>query len=210
MTFRTQSHVLVLPSIYGLWTERCVASMSPELLGTQSLVIDNSEKNLGVARSWNLGVERMYDVGADWLVICSAACRFGVRGGEDLLDALEEHEGALAVEAAHGIGWHLIAIARSTFDAVGRFDENYWPAYMEDIDFGRRVHCWLGDEPPWWPKVSIDVAIAGFSHGVDLGGAVVHHDRLEKYYRQKWGGGRGEERYCQPFGNKSLSYWPEP
>lgn len=203
------SLVGVLPSIYPLWTERCITSLDP-FVAKAVQIVDNTQHNRGVAASWNLGVAAMYEADADWLLILSAACRFGERGGIDLVEALHEHEGAHAVEAAHGIGWHCIAIARSTFDAVGRFDENFWPAYFEDLDFGRRVHCWLGDDPPWWPKVSIDVAIAGFSHGVDLGGAVVDNDRIQRYYRQKWHGPRGEERTCKPFGDRALNYWPEP
>lgn len=184
-------------------------SADPELLN-RTVVVDNSEKNIGVAASWNLGVARMYEAEADWLIIMSAALRFGAPGGLDFLAALDPNADAVAVEAGHGIGWHLIAIARSTFDAVGTFDENFWPAYMEDVDWGHRVHCWLAGNPPWWPKVSVDVAIAGFAHGIDLGGVRVDNAALDSYYRRKWHGTRGQERTCLPFGDQPLSYWPEP
>lgn len=202
------SHVAVLPVIHRPWADRCLATADPHLL-LHGVVVDNTETNIGVAASWNRGIERMRERGADWLVVMSAACRFGPKGGRDFLLALHENRGAVAVEAAHGIGWHLIAIAADTFDAVGTFDENFF-AYHEDIDFSRRVHCWLGEEPPWWPKVSIDVAIAGFAHGIDLGGAVVDAAAQERYYRAKWHGAKGEERTCLPFGDQPLHFWPRP
>ena len=113
---------------------------------------------------------------------------------------------ALAVEAAQGIGWHLIAFHRRVFETVGRFDENFWPAYYEDIDFGRRM--WLGFAQQQWPRIHCDVSLAGFSHGVDLGGAVIDNDKLAAYYAEKWGGPKGEETYHRPFGNRPIHWWP--
>lgn len=198
------AYVAVLPSIHLPWTDRCLASCALDPI----LVVDNTTENRGVAASWNLGLAEMRRRRADWLIIVSAACRFGSPGGLDLIDHLENEPTALAVEAAHGIGWHLIAFHRRAFDAVGRFDENFL-GYLEDVDFGRRILCKLG-EPPWWPKVSVDVAIAGFAHGIELGGATIDGEAQEAYYRAKWNGKRGEEGTCHPFGRFDVGFWPTP
>jgi hypothetical protein len=195
------SHVAVIPSIYQPWTDRCLRGCE-----LNTFVVDNTETNRGVAASWNLGIDEMERRGADWLIIVSAAIRFGPPGGLDFLAALDEHLDALAVEAAQGIGWHLIAINKRTFERIGRFDENFYPAYFEDIDFGRRM--WIEFDQEQWPRTFADVSIAGTSHGVDLGGAVVNNGVLAKYYRWKWGGDKGYETHTKPFGKKPIYYWP--
>jgi len=206
-------YVIIVPSIYRPWTTRCVASMNVHKL-SNLVIVDNvpPNENLGVAGSWNVGARRVLDQNLDWLVICSAACRFGAPHGQDWLDALDaaQHDGAVAVEAAHGIGWHLIAFSRQLIERVGLFDENFYPAYFEDNDYSWRIKCAYDLSPPYWPKVSVDVAIAGFRHGIDLGGAQPARveDQLS-YYREKWGGAPGDEKFTRPWNVHTLDYWPE-
>ena len=197
------SHVAVIPSIYAEWTERCLRGCK-----LNTFVVDNTVKNKGVAASWNLGIDELDRIGGDWLIIVSAAIRFGPPGGLDFLAACEANPDALALEAAQGIGWHLIAINRRTIDRVGRFDENFHPAYFEDIDYGRRM--WLEFDQEQWPRFHADVSIAGVSHGVDLGGAKIDNTKLASYYRSKWGGDKGAETYDKPFGRRPIHYWPQP
>lgn len=197
----------MLPSIYPAWTDRCLASMSTELL-QRTLVVDNTVDNIGVGAAWNQGIDRMESTEADWLVIISAAVRFGAPGGRDFLIELDAHPESVAIEAGHGIGWHLIAFPRATIEAVGTFDCNFF-AYEEDIDYGRRISLALVREPPYWTKVSVDVAIAGFSHGVDLGGVKIDNARQLGYYAEKWNGPKGAEKYALPFGDKPIDWWPE-
>jgi hypothetical protein len=209
--------VAVLPSIYPIWTERCLRSCA---FANNVLVLDNTGTNRGVAASWNLGVDLMEERNADWLVIMSSALRFGDPGGMDFIDRITgpaigvptQPPVRMAVEAHHGIGWHLIAFSAQTFADVGRFDENFWPAYNEDVDFSRR--CWLTYnkapwvDGPWWQKVSVDVAIAGFAHGVDLGGVHADWKKLNGYYIKKWGGEKQHEKFILPFGTDPLTFWP--
>lgn len=89
------SFVAVLPSIHQPYTDTCLGSMCPELRDA-TLVVDNTRHNRGVPASWNLGIDRMESRGSEWLVIVSAACRFGPEGGSDLLAALREFFGQTA------------------------------------------------------------------------------------------------------------------
>lgn len=198
--------VAVLPGIFDPWTERCIRTMSKELL-LSLVVVDNTIENIGVSASWNLGIDRMFDTDADWLVILSAAMRFGTRGGSDFIEEMEKHPDAIAVEAGHGLGWHCIGFPRSTIERVGRFDPVF-PAYFEDIDYGRRVHlAWPEIEPPYWVKTSnLDLAFAGFSHGVDLAGVEVDNDVLRRAYIKKWGGDKGEEEFDRPYDDPTLDW----
>lgn len=202
------SYAAVLPSVYQLWTDRCWSTMSDELKDNLILV-DNTSDNLGVAGSWNLGVNKVLNGQLDWLVIISAAVRFGMPGGKDFIELLDVKLDRIALEAAHGIGWHLIAFRREVFEKVGLFDENFYPAYYEDIDFGRRVSLGFDLDPPYWEKVSVDVAIAGFAHGINLGHVQASDKSMLGYYTKKWGDKPGYERWNRPFGDKELSWWPQ-
>lgn len=213
----------VLPSIWAEWTDLCVASMD-STLWNETIVVDNvaPNPNRGVAASWNLGVDALYERDADWLVIISAATRFGSPGGLDFLAHLEDAVGTeWAIEAGEcprqrgiGFGWHLIAFPRLTFDRVGRFDENFWPAYWEDCDFGHRIRCatpaWQPGPDPLWPKVDVDADLEGFAHGVKLAGVESMPHRLAAYYARKWGGPPSAEEYVRPFGDQKLGldWWP--
>lgn len=197
--------VAVLPSIYPLWTKRCLRTCA---FADDVLVVDNTEHNRGVAASWNLGVDRLYEAESDWLVIISASIRFGEPGGKDFLAELDARPDDLAVEAAHGMGWHLIGFHRRVFDAVGRFDENFHPAYWEDNDFAQRIRLVWKLEPPFWSKVSVDVSSAGWAHGIDLGGVRAHPNRLKGYWTSKWGCEPPLAEFTAPFGSMPIDYWP--
>ena len=194
--------------------------MSPRLL-LRTKVYDNTVRNRGVAVAWNYGALRMREEDADWLVVISAAMRFGAPGGDDFLDHVDRSDpDAWAVEAGecprqpgHGFGWHLIAFPRRTFDRVGDFDENFF-AYYEDNDFGHRVRCaadWTPGVDPVWPKVDVDADLAGYAHGIRLGGVISDPNKAVAYYRSKWGGPPSCEEWTTPFGeDRPLSFWRPP
>lgn len=209
------SLLAVLPSIHPPWTDACLASMSPGLRDALALV-DNTVDNLGVSASWNIGVDRVLAEGHDWLIILSAAMRFGTPGGDDFLEAMAANPDAWALEAWPHFGWHCLALHRRTLDAVGRFDENFF-AYEEDVDFSYRFAIYRGLLPgvvvePFWRKVRVDATFAGYAHGINLGGVRPDQAGNEAYYRQKWGGSKGEERFVHPFNDehRDISWWPAP
>lgn len=204
------SFLAVLPSVYPLWTDRCVNSMSPEFQAGL-LTVDNTVTNVGVGAAWNQGLDRVVAEQRDWLVLLSAATRFGPAGGDDFLVELAiGRPDVVAIEAGHGVGWHLIAFPRWVVEAVGRFDEIFF-AYMEDIDYSRRISLTLGLDPPYWNKTAdLDVSIAGFSHGVDLAKVHVDNYELAWLYERKWGGAKGAETFDVPYGSLPLTHTGPP
>lgn len=192
----------------------------------QLVVVFNTPRhNLGVAASWNVGIHQMYEASNDWLVICSAAVRFGPAGGEDFLRELVdwdtgrfERHGICALEADGGLGWHLIAFHRSVFERVGYFDENFWPAYHEDNDFSYRIQLAYDVDSrapdfvgPLWPKVAVDARLDQVAHGIKRGGVTVDLVALEQYYARKWGGTSTNETLTSPFGTTHpVSWWKDP
>ena len=203
------SYLIVLPSIYPPYTRDCAASMS-KALRSNTMVIDNTSHNVGVTKSWNTGVDHLYDLGRNWLVLLSAAIRFGACGGQDFIDQLQEP--FQMIEARPVFGWHLIAFHRRLFDRIGRFDENFWN-YYGDIDWTVRIQAAFKPADPPWNKVTIDVADMGMGHGLKLAGVQDSADPPIAYFRRKWGrhpDRSAEPSYAYPFDNPSneLSYWP--
>lgn len=195
------SFVAVLPSIHQPYTDTCLGSMCPELRDA-TLVVDNTRHNRGVPASWNLGIDRMESRGSEWLVIVSAACRFGPEGGSDLLAALEAT--TFPVVEAQYVGWHLIAFHRNVFADVGRFDENFFPGYWEDCDYGYRLSLAYDLAPPFWTKTLVNVTLESFAHGIQLAGVEVDPEKLAAYYVEKWGGPPSQETYRVPFGGAAA------
>lgn len=197
-------YTCVLPFNFAPWKDKCMKDCKLENV----LLIDNTVDNIGVAASWNKGIDKMREQGSDWLIIISAAIRFGDEGGMDFIRALEGDVENVAVEAGMGLGWHLIAFRKDIIERAGRFDENFYPAYFEDVDYGWRIAKATHKVPPYWTKVTVDAGIAGWGHGVELGGAE-RRDNSD-YMIKKWGGLTGGDLYENPFNdpNNSIQYWP--
>lgn len=204
------THLVVVPSIYQPYTDACLRSahIDPDDL----LLIDNTVHNRGVSASWNEGARRVLDEGRDWLVICSAGMRFAGRGIATFTDQLVLHPTAQAVEAGCDLGWHLIAIHRTTFERIGFFDENFHPGYLEDNDFGYRIRLGFGiNYVPGvesWPKVIVAATLESAAHGILLGGVKGDGGMLNAYYASKWKGLSSHEKYDLPWGDRPLDWWP--
>jgi hypothetical protein len=112
--------------------------------------------------------------------------------------------GADVIES-DGHSWHLIALHRRCFDAVGYFDENFYPAYFEQTDWCRRLR--MLDMEGGWPRVWVNA----LSQGVALHAPLVSCPAppLLDYYRDKWGGDKGAETHMVPWGDKPLDYFPQ-
>jgi hypothetical protein len=201
----------VLPSIWPPYSSACLDGMAPEFR-RHVLVVDNTTHNRGVAASWNVGARVVLEDRLDWLVVVSAATRFGSEGGRDFLKVLDVSDGWV-VESGAPVGWHLLAWSRRILERVGLFDENYHPAYGEDADVSRRVHVAQAEdgEPTAWECHDGDVWIASRGHGTELAGVEPNIARSIRYHERKWGGWSGHERFRRPFDTKRpLSWWPRP
>lgn len=200
------SYVVVIPSIHQPYTDACLLSCGMENI----FVVDNTEYNHGVPASWNMGIKEMQAIDADWLVICSAAIRFGAEEGLDLarwMEVYANREDAPFLESDSGLGWHLICVSRWLCEEIGTFDENFYPAYFEDNDFAYRSFLHRGT---WgWPRLPFDAALVSTAHGVQLGGAPKNARRQQMYYEKKWGGSPSHEHYQTPFNKRgrALSWW---
>lgn len=201
-------YVAVLPFVVQHYRDACVEQCRLDNV----LEVDNTVENRGVMRSHNLGVDFMRDQDADWLIIISAAIRFGPAGGLDLIRTLETtHKDAHVVNAVGVYGWHLMAFARETVEAAGRWDENYHPYGFDDNDYAIRIHKAI-PEGKWW-GTTVEVTDTIMGHSIKIGGVTTDDAKHLAYFTEKWGDVPGppfEAYYDTPWNDPTnpVGYWP--
>lgn len=226
-------HVAVVPVIDPEFDQPCLDSLADPGSSwgfpvEHTLVVDNTRHglapgawagpiyrhpdghNLGVPRAWNMGVGFMREMGAETLTIVSASMLFGPLLHCTWEWQINDHPDAMVLEC-NGHSWHLITFRRDVFDLIGTFDGNFYPGYFEAVDFGHRLllagipgkmhNSW---QTAWVNAMSR--AVAGHLDMVD-----VSADPLLDYYRFKWGGDKGNEKFKTPFDEPryGLDYWPD-
>lgn len=174
------------------------------------VVWNTPEHNAGVAGSWNVGRDAVLSSEADWLIVLSAAVRFGREGMRDFLRALDACPTELVLEADRGLGWHVIAFSREVLEKIGPFDPIFFPAYSEDLDysirFQRAYDCdthapgWVG---PLWPKVPVDASLIEIAHGIKRGGVTVDLAGMHALLDAKWG---TQEEFLTPYNRDDLDW----
>ena len=202
--------VLAVPTLRPDLVGRMLASVDVPV-GLR-LVIDNSGQardidgtwvvrlpgNLGVAASWNL-VMKLTPKAAWWCI-----------ANDDLVFAPGDLARlAAAMDVPHPLiacldGFSAFGINAAAHDALGWFDENYHPAYVEDCDMERRAHLL---------RVPIVKVEAGLAHARSSTIGLPEYSRQNNrtypanvaYHARKWGGGhRGGETYGTPFNREGV------
>ncbi len=139
------------------------------------------------------------------------------------------HPGQLAKMAAHyenhkndsppvGIvhsnwGFNCIGITKHGIDAIGYFDESFYPIYFEDTDY-----CWrhtlarrqglLSYPPEGECVISIDHEVSATNKNLSSEKANRMNQatqRNSEYFTRKWGGPQCHEQWEHPFNNPALS-----
>jgi hypothetical protein len=176
-------------------------SFLPSSLGVQ-YYRDPDNHNIGVPRAWNIGARKVVEEQLDYLVIMSQSMLFGPIKETTWIKQMETFMGENVIES-DGHSWHLIALHRRLFEKVGYFDENFYPGYFEQIDWCYRLE--LNNLQGAWARVWVNALSQTVGHHSDL----VLAPPLLDYYREKWGGDKGEEKFELPFGDKPIGYFPD-
>jgi len=177
------------------------------------IVIPNWQHNIGVSKGWNQGLRRAIELGLEYVFIVNDDVTFSPGAMQKMLDGL--NEGYDLISAFGGDsdepGVHeivdegspdfaaFVVNPRAFVEKFGFFDENFTPAYFEDNDMRYRIQVGGGRQGI--------VLNAKMYHGGSVtqhwnGGQVVTSPMFESnrdYYRAKWGGTPGEEKYTAPF-----------
>lgn len=169
--------------------------------------IEHYPKNLGCGPSWNRIIR---SAPGSWL-ICGNDAQF--KPGS-LARIAEVESSASDISMVCADGYSVFAMTELGKKVIGTFDENFVPAYHEDVDHWRRLVL----------SGARAVNVPGFEyvHGEapNWGSCTVNSDpalreqmsrrlpELGAYYARKWGGPPSKETYKTPF-NKDvgLDYW---
>lgn len=204
------TYVVVLPYIVPEFMQRCLDGCRL----SNVLLVDNTRTNRGVMRSHNLGVDFMRENDARWLVILSAAIRFGDAGGLDFVEELDRLDEYAVVNAAHVFGWHLIAFSRETVERAGRWDENFTPYGFDDNDYAIRIRKGH-PEGLWRGGIEVDVSDTIMGHSIKIAGVRSDARAQLDYFETKWGALPGvpfDDYHDHPFDYEPhpVGYWPAP
>lgn len=183
------NHILIV--------DNSATSEAQEFEGKGATIVYYPE-NIGVAKSWNMGLK----AGCDWTFVIGIAAVFPNGFSEVLLDVCKGSDFAFITD----LSYHCNAISKKLVDLIGYLDENFYPAYYEDADYDRRMSLSGVHEP----NITIPGYSALMANSVTSDkGLPVHYLHLQEYYIQKWGGKPGEETFTHPFNDEAndIKYW---
>lgn len=176
--------------------------------------------NLGVAGSWNFALQdALIDNNLPAVLICGSDIQWLPGQLKTFYETwMANHDASFLF--AHW-SFSTFMVTRRGFDTMGWFDENFYPAYLEDGDYWWRIGR--------YKKLGVDVKVVDVPvkpiHGEapHWGSATLHsdpaiarvikqgHERNWSYYTRKWGGqvAGNTERFDTPFNNPevSVNYW---
>jgi GT2 family glycosyltransferase len=90
--------------------------------------------NLGVAASWNLAVRLAHK--HPWVLVASDDMWWPAGVLQDLVGVASEETLVLSGNFPH---WQAFTLGMGVVHKVGLFDEGYYPAYFEDVEYVRRM-----------------------------------------------------------------------
>lgn len=188
--------------------------------------------NKPLAKAWNDGFDRAVAGGCEYIFILNDDILFDQNGVENLVKEMDRlGEGNVVLVSSNNVigelsdPYHILAhqqpyeapasvadhpnyscfmVRKDFFEKVGRFDENFKPAWFEDNDSHHRIEM-LGYR-------AICTAASSCVHFGGVSTAMISNPTSEKsrqYYVMKWGGlpegHGGKEAYYHPYNNPELT-----
>ena len=191
----------------GLIQRELAARMDAGLVKSTHII---THPNAGVAGAWN-EIIKLFP--APWWLISNNDIEFAPGDLQKLGDCVTATIGKLdqpgKIYGNHGASW--FAITAHGVATVGLFDENIFPAYLEDCDWSYRadllgvrrftiedVHARHGDDKfTGSATIMSDAGLRKKNHRT--------HGGNFDYYRLKWGGINEQETFKTPFNQLD---WP--
>lgn len=168
--------------------------------GNQSITIHpkvkvmRSQSNLGVSGSWNNLANTCFKLGYTHVVLCNDDVEW-----YKVQKQVQEYVLNNPTDFYVGTGtWCNFILPKSTFETIGGFDEQFFPAYFEDNDYCYRMRLAglnrINDKffDPELFRNSQTIA-----RDKDLN---KNFDRNKELFKIKWGGYPQHETYTTPYG----------
>ena len=190
---------------------------------TFHLVLRNDQNIL--ARAWNIGFTHALDRGADYVLLINLDLCFHHQFITNLVLFAEQHpetllwsgvgwpehttlnQAPLLHDVKHGVDFSCVLCDRLLFEKMGKFDEQFAPAYHEDSDMLYRLQL-AGIMPlstsaaRFYHLQQVTIKCAIENQDLSFVTSIRKHlDSSMELYRAKWGGYPGHEQFVVPYGN---------
>lgn len=165
---------------------------------TTPVEVYTPDRNIGVAASWNYFLRNNSGI---VMILNDDVVISDVTIG-DVMEAYGTGEG-IDIMFSYGRGFCLFLLDSNNITSkVGYFDEQFWPAYYEDVDFMRRFVL-AGAKAVNIDRIKIEHAGSATLREQQKTGTNKDHDsnftKNKNYYIKKWGGLPPDEKYNTPF-----------
>jgi GT2 family glycosyltransferase len=214
----------------------CIASAKSDQRKIQTYVIPNYRLGIPLSAAWNMGIDQVFSAGHEYALVCNDDVLFApytidalywaakvgshavvtaqnVRGAmpnpDSILTMPEGYDSGVQLNPQFGGGpdFACFMIGWTAWNHIGRFDENFVPAYFEDNDYHRRVIL-SGME-----AASVNTAqyyhYGSQTQNADSVNPVVRPEafvRNRNHYIVKWGGEPGLEAFYHPYNDPSKTW----
>ena len=178
----------------------------------------NFQRNRGASVSWNDGLASAQYEGCDVTMIVNSDIWFSEGDVDTFAEYALTHRENYMLSCA---GWHdgfdeafpsqghsCFILNPIAIEKVGFFDENLFPAYMEDCDYSRRAFLAGMQEGNCANTMVHHYGSATIRNSEKLAAQnVLTHQRNQEYYLKKWGGRNGEEVFVMPFNDPRFDHY---
>lgn len=192
------------------------------------VVVDNWRENRGCSKGWNQGFDRALKLKADYILIVNDDILFSSHTINALVEEFEKQPDDVVLLSAVNVAgscptpesvftferqvsnyaehpdFSCFMVKPDFQDKIGRFDENFWPAYFEDNDTHRRIVV-LGYKALCTSGAAY-YHVGSVSSVKDTTGVIQQRFDLNKqYFIDKWGGMPQAPTYNHPYNDQSMS-----
>lgn len=195
-----------------------VVAACEHLATCENVIYKPYKVNRGLAKSFNDSWLAALESGADIVINSNDDCLWQP-GDLDAVVALAIGHpewyatfamGSHAGREQEDLAYCAAAFNRVAIETIGMFDENFFPAYHEDIDYHRRAQL-----------AGLSWGVCQETHVTHAGSGTIGTDEAlreqnnetffhnAQYYFKKWGGDIGKETYRQPFDRFPLYIAPK-
>ena len=161
----------------------------------KNLFVFENEKNIGVAASWNMACDMIFE-NSDYALILNDDIYLGKseRDIEQLIKKRPNHFMRATPD------WCAFILPKSVYQKVGKFDECFYPAYYEDRSYEWRMKL-MGIPSVKTPE--LNPMLYRSSQTLEKMPSILEDSkRNKKLYIEMWGGEPEREKFKKPYNEK--------
>jgi len=186
-----------------------------EILEKYDAVVDGSGKNIGVSRCWNNNLIKMQEDECEFMMVVNDDIWFEPGDVDLLISAALAHRDNYAIQCAGpnltlnarvgDHGFSCVVFNPIALETLGYFDENFFPAYNEDVDYAYRAGL-AGLVAHIEPNTQVHhVGSAAIQTNSKLANQNHRtHGLNDQYWTRKWGCSKGGKGHSRPFNNQEF------